>query len=406
MAIQFRKNISSLSIAELATLRAGFEKLYTYPPDDNRGFSFLAGMHGHPQFLCPHHLADFLPWHRAYLRVFERALQRAADDSTLMLPYWDWSAPRSRNIPGSVSVARYRSARVMKPNPLHHSTIPYEGVRDTTRSPAGSQVLTRIAAIGRAALLEPSFTRFQTAIENAHDGLHGYVGGDMGVITWAAFDPIFWLHHSNVDRLWAQWQSTHPGARLPAQVENNVLRGFRVRGRDVLDTEALDYAYATSSASAVLDPGAGLDVAPMTQQFVVPKSTVSRAVITLLGVAPPHDSLEVRVYIGGRGASASTTPADRRYAGSMFVFGHGSCTGVDAGHCDWEERVDDTLLGPHHLAPFDSELDVTEAVRRAVAGASGADAKVNVSVQVSDLAGDTLSVATLSFSELRLVTEE
>ena len=45
-----------------------------------------------------------------------------------------------------------------------------------------------------------------------HDEIHfavggaiGDVGGAMSDVPTAAFDPIFWVHHSNIDRLWAEW---------------------------------------------------------------------------------------------------------------------------------------------------------------------------------------------------------
>ena len=40
-----------------------------------------------------------------------------------------------------------------------------------------------------------------------HDRVHGYVGGSMGQVPTAAFDPIFWSHHSMVDRIWYLWQN-------------------------------------------------------------------------------------------------------------------------------------------------------------------------------------------------------
>jgi len=52
------------------------------------------------------------------------------------------------------------------------------------------------------------------SIESIHDTLHGWLGGGghMGNPEYAGFDPIFWLHHCNVDRLYALWQALHPDA--------------------------------------------------------------------------------------------------------------------------------------------------------------------------------------------------
>lgn len=51
-----------------------------------------------------------------------------------------------------------------------------------------------------------------TSIESIHDQVHVDVGGQghMGDPAVAAFDPIFWLHHCQVDRLLALWQAAYP----------------------------------------------------------------------------------------------------------------------------------------------------------------------------------------------------
>ncbi|MCJ1363187.1 hypothetical protein MMC16_002294 [Acarospora aff. strigata] len=45
-------------------------------------------------------------------------------------------------------------------------------------------------------------------------GLLVNVGGDMVAVARSAFDPIFWLHHCNIDRLMAMYQASHPGVAL------------------------------------------------------------------------------------------------------------------------------------------------------------------------------------------------
>lgn len=56
-----------------------------------------------------------------------------------------------------------------------------------------------------------SYNGFSNNMESIHDLVHVYVGGDMADISRAAFDPVFWLHHCNVDRLMAMYQSFSPG---------------------------------------------------------------------------------------------------------------------------------------------------------------------------------------------------
>jgi Common central domain of tyrosinase len=90
-----------------------------------------------------------------------------------------------------------------------------------------------------------SFTTFQRTLEGAvHAGVHNAVGGNMATASSPA-DPLFWLHHANLDRLWARWQSTHPGKNPSNTAE--VLKPsplFGVKVSAVLDIAVLGYAYA------------------------------------------------------------------------------------------------------------------------------------------------------------------
>ena len=57
--------------------------------------------------------------------------------------------------------------------------------------------------------------------------MHIWVGGHMGQIPFAAYDPIFWAHHTMIDRLWRLWQLRHPGTLPPAR--SSITRSRRSR---------------------------------------------------------------------------------------------------------------------------------------------------------------------------------
>ncbi|KAF7507389.1 hypothetical protein GJ744_010448 [Endocarpon pusillum] len=60
------------------------------------------------------------------------------------------------------------------------------------------------------------------SMEDIHNSIHGETGGNghMGGVPYSAFDPIFWLHHTNIDRLFAIWQAIHDNDKPETYVES------------------------------------------------------------------------------------------------------------------------------------------------------------------------------------------
>jgi Common central domain of tyrosinase len=88
-AVRFRRNVDRLTAGQLSNLRAGFGAMYELA--DDRGYAHHAGIHGLPLPIgCDnaHGTPYFLPWHRAYLYFFERALRDRVERATLA--WWDW----------------------------------------------------------------------------------------------------------------------------------------------------------------------------------------------------------------------------------------------------------------------------------------------------------------------------
>lgn len=248
--ITTRKEIRSLHSNELLALRSAMLKYQTMAPSDDKGYVFLAGFHGTPRNLCRHDNDLFLPWHRAYLSTFEKALQ--AIDPTVSLPYWDWTSPdslRSGMPPAFTDSTFMDTDGQTKRNPLLSG--PREDgktltVRHTDLTP--DQVRTA-AGVVPLAQIQPLFPNFSAILNGPHITIHTYVGGaggggDMSAFFRAAYDPMFWSHHAMVDFQWAKWQINHPGAHM-----NDLDRAFpefdNIRVRDVLDTTGaiLNYTY-------------------------------------------------------------------------------------------------------------------------------------------------------------------
>ena len=117
-SVALRKDIYSLTPDELAAYREAIQKVMERT--DNKGYNFLAGIHGVPQFLCVHHRWDWLPWHRAYLYLFEQCLQDEVPGVTI--PWWDWTSADTHTdgIPPAFAQVTTPDGQ---PNPLLEASI-------------------------------------------------------------------------------------------------------------------------------------------------------------------------------------------------------------------------------------------------------------------------------------------
>ena len=259
--VRFRRNADRLTAGQLALLREAFRALYGI--DDDRGYAHHAGIHGLPLPIgCDnaHGTPYFLPWHRAYLYFFERALRDRVSDA--MLTWWDWRTDQNRPARVPEPFANARVAR--RPNPLHSARVPRLALDQarragmtvpgrTRRQPGDSTLLPTPQEVRRVLELR-DFLDFSSALEGLHDRVHVWTGGHMAMIPFAAFDPVFWAHHTMVDRLWRIWQLRHPGALPPRSILDEALPPFRMTVRQTLDVTALGYDYAVASASSQAQP--------------------------------------------------------------------------------------------------------------------------------------------------------
>lgn len=245
--LRHRRSARRLTAGQQADLREAVEAAQGI--SDNRGWQAIAGIHGLPlPISCVHHRELFLPWHRAYLYVLEKALQERVAGVTL--PWWDWTANHTEGIPGPYARRRVDGRK----NPLYDSPIQPSGRERpsqtrTTREPGAPGQLPSAAQLERV-LANRDFFTFQAQLESIHDGVHVWTGGTMGNVPVAAYDPIFWAHHCMIDRAWYLWQLRHPGATLPAALLNRALAPFPLTVRDTLDVTQLGYDYAASTAAA------------------------------------------------------------------------------------------------------------------------------------------------------------
>ena len=246
--MRYRRNIDCLSDDELHELRETLAAMMLLPVSDANSFARLASFHGGPPVgYCRHGDPGFFSWHRAYVKAFEDALRNVG--CQIMLPFWDWSSGPSTGVPAACRDATYvnRSGATV-PNPLYSG--PRAAGGQTARRPnIDTTAYDDLAVSAQVALSTSGFASFQSQISGVHGGVHVRTGGDMANVPTASYDPIFFLHHANVDRLWARWQATHPGTTPASELAfelqpfNQPFSASWQTGADVDSTAAMGYGY-------------------------------------------------------------------------------------------------------------------------------------------------------------------
>lgn len=174
----------------------------------------------------PHHGPLFYPWHRILLRQFELALQAAAGDPTIAVPYWDWnisgdSNPFTVDFMGGDGDEAQNQRVTTGPFAFSGGKFPIR-VWDDATGDAGlrrqfgddpSSYLpsaTRVVSDLTYTPYSPAPSSWEVVSEgDLHNPVHRWVGGNMGRST-SPNDPIFFLHHCYMDMLWERWKQQHP----------------------------------------------------------------------------------------------------------------------------------------------------------------------------------------------------
>lgn len=244
--------------AAMADLRSAISAMLALPPDDPRNWYRQAMIH---VLDCPHGNAWFFPWHRGYLYWFERIARKLIHNQGFVLSYWDWT--HASDMPaaffrgdlldtqfpgfihdfptfdrmfrgpmerfwGSLTPNRLRQLQLrgMANFEMFWAVIHvYFGPGTKRLVSAANRQLTgpTLEAVSHPSLVNAlapmGFNEFGGSLVSHHSDMsgvpgmvesqphnlvHDAVGGYMGDFL-AGCDPVFWLHHANVDRLWDVW---------------------------------------------------------------------------------------------------------------------------------------------------------------------------------------------------------
>ncbi|XVE49037.1 hypothetical protein DITRI_Ditri01bG0049800 [Diplodiscus trichospermus] len=216
----------------------------------------------------------FYPWHRMMVYFHERILASLIGDDTFALPFWAWDIPEGMVMPDmyvTMNSSLFHARRDFSHFPPQMVDLNYYGEKNLSPQ---EQLDTNLAfmynrMVSGARKMElfmgcpyktGEYCDSPGTLElSPHNTMHMWIGSDsrpgredMGRFYSAARDPIFYAHHSNIDRLWESWREINKNQldiRDPDWLnsffffydENQKL--VKIKVRDVLDTTKLGYSY-------------------------------------------------------------------------------------------------------------------------------------------------------------------
>lgn len=211
-----RRSLRTLSANDpiIQTYRAAVAAMKALPASDRRSWNAQAQIHFDH---CPHGNWFFLPWHRAYLLYFEQICRQLTGESSFALPYWNWTCQRQIPAPflGDASNPLFATGR---------SGVPPAALADSIVGPALMDSILdepnfNLFASEPASALRPPIG-YGTLEATPHNSVHGFVGGIMGSFQ-SPRDPIFWMHHNMIERVWWDWNGVRGNANTNDATWNN-----------------------------------------------------------------------------------------------------------------------------------------------------------------------------------------
>ena len=313
----------------VATYRDGVRLLKEKAASDKLGWAGLAGIHGanpNAYHFCPHGNWYFLPWHRAYILTYERIIRDLTDNNDFALPYWDWTTNPSMpdvflkaTTPDGKKNSLFvddqdfgqRWKRTWPDNqPMPPQIVGPSVLQDILHS-ADYEEFGTSRPRGQNSL-DPSWVLKRTGAQGTlerlpHNMVHNNIGGWMPSAL-SPRDPIFFMHHCNIDRIWAVWNSLG-NANSPERLwndmtfTNNFINAdgspYSPKVSDLFVPEALGYSYGLA-APLVASAGSS------------PNLVALRTNLTTLWATPSVNSSSIKTFTAapaaGQTAGTATKP--------------------------------------------------------------------------------------------------
>lgn len=268
LMVRVRKNANTLTTGERDRLLLALAKLNSGASPST--YQALRNMHVAPANGEEHGGPQFLPWHRSYLLDLERGLQ--AIDPSVSMHYWrfDQPAPKiftkvfmgeTKRMPDGEDFVTLDPLNplvgwVTDAVPGILRTSFFNTLTESAPGQPGFAVLTQAQTLA----LGTSYPQFRGMEGTPHGAAHVSFNGWISDIPTAPKDPLFFMLHSNVDRLWAMWQWIN---RRSDAADLNTYTGQNRDGRRVGDT-MWPWNRVTTPPRPNFAPGNGLPSSPLT----------------------------------------------------------------------------------------------------------------------------------------------
>jgi tyrosinase len=294
------------------------------PVSDKTSWAYWANIHGingasNPDWnQCRHAQWWFVAWHRAYVLELEHQLQAAIHDPNFRLPYWDYLDAGQRKIPAAFK----KTTSSLFESQRDGDEVGFETV-DLQKTFSATKYLGSITAGGfggasvSSGTISGPFSKRGRMEQNPHNTVHVDIGGLMGDPATAAQDPIFWVHHCNIDRIWEVWIKNGPHTNPAGAFTTETFTLPGVNGQpvthkvaDMFDTKKLGYTYDRTNLQVQI-PGSTPPPPPAPKKAPAPASSpaMSEAEPAATPSAPPvpaetEEPLQPRVVL-------ATAPKDK-----------------------------------------------------------------------------------------------
>lgn len=209
--------------------------------NDPNSWQYWANVHMN---YCPHRQPYFLAWHRGYIFYLERQLRIVSGDNYLNLPYWDYYT--NPNLPSEFT-------DTATGNPLYMPRLNTNVYSSLDLSPFAATTVN---------FQRGTVNSFEEKFETApHNPVHNILGNVMATMQ-SPMDPIFYLHHCNVDRLWHAW-ALPAGGTMPVPAADYWAGSFTyatgltmLKGQTYSPRSRLGYDYANTARPLIMPPQA------------------------------------------------------------------------------------------------------------------------------------------------------